>query len=364
MTQSLKEKVLLLLRGNFDKSCDTGYTMVTTMETPNTSNRIETPPYSKDQDHIDKRGIETLITTLSSIPESQHDDILITLRNREAWKLLFERQGIAWGGTVPELISRLEGTLANIERRKRQFIPAEEPMILKDSESEAVIREEAMEIQSEINELYRLNYEVLDEEERLKKARASLEVFASDRISNEKVQVARTAGGSVEVLFEEDVKEAEVLHQETENIRDTEKRIEAYNNEIQELESETEPGILGKFFSKNTSESDPDSPKEKLKIKKMKTELELTDKITQVTARQDRLQLRLEEKRGALSVPLMVAGIDQFSGTWEKLLEKLQAGMKTASESLEQTYQERQVKIQELEAKRDGLSNDNPVGNI
>ncbi len=335
------------------------------METQSQSNPIETLPSSKDQDYIDNRAIETLIATLSSIPESKHDAILIALRNREdaGIKHLFERQGIAWGGTVPELITRLEEAKENIARRKRQFIPLEEPLVLKESESDSTTRERAMEIQSEINELYRQDNEVLDEEERLKKAQALLEIFASDKTPGEKVQVARTPGGSVEVLFEEDVKEAEVLHQETENIRDTEKRIEAYDGEIQELEDESGPGILGRFFSRNTGEIDTDSPKQKLKIKKMKTELELAEKITQVRARRERLQVRLEQKRSALSEPLTVAGIDQFSGTWEKLLERLQEGMKIASESLEQASHERQEKIKELEAKRDALYKDDPKRN-
>lgn len=317
----------------------------------------------EDQDYFDNRAIESLIHTFNKVPETEQDTFLLALRNREPIANLFQRHGISWAGPLSNVLSQLENTQAAIARKKNQVLPIEEPLVLKKSDTEGAQqhRGEVMHIQDEINELYRQNNEdittVTQEEERINEALALLQVFVSGKKGNEKVEVDRTHGGAVEVLFEEDVRAAEELQKLAGDIRDSESRIEKYATDIAELAPAQTPGFLGKIFGSNspvTEEMDT-SRREELEGRKLRTELALAEKEKELKLLQEQFQNKLQEKQKAFSKLLSVTGIDQFSGTVSELVTQLEAGIKTVKESLWAEFEERKERIALLEQQRDEL---------
>lgn len=311
----------------------------------------------KDRDHFNARVVETLLGNFRDIeskapPQDKH--VLVGhLFKTENIKALLGNHGVTQEDDLSVIINKLETALIERERAKTIIRPSEiEEQIQSDNDNEKEERRDhIMDIQEKLNELYTLNNADTDAEEQLKSALARLEIFASDKDEEGRVEVVRTQGVA-EVLFEEDIQDKEKLDEAALDISGTAARIEEYKKNLGAT-SEPPQGVLKRFFRGNYNPEG--APSQELEGKIRRGQMKLAEKIEETMAREERFQARRKEKDQALREPLLVSGMDSFSGTWGELLQQLRAGVRQAQESVEADFKTREEEIKVLEEERESL---------
>lgn len=335
------------------------YTKVNTM-----NETVETTPQEREvnkkkEAHADTRALETLLGNFRNIEKHPHEadkqSLVPHLFRTEKVRNLLATCGVVETDSLVSIIHKVEDALVTREREKNIVHPIEEaPPVANDNEA---VQQQQMSIQENINELYRINNEELDQENRISQALAELAIFASDLNPQEQVQVQRSEGGEVEVLFEEDVKEVELLKAAMRDIRGASERIAVYDTELAEEEDKVRGGFFKKLFPPKSEEDESLSPRQlELAGKKARTEEELALKILENESRKERVRMRLQEKQRALELPLAVSAIDTFAGSWGELLKTIQEKVQKTQESLEANYHDRQKQIQILEQQRSSVA--------
>ena len=285
------------------------------------------------QQRFDLRALETLLSRLEQLEQATHD-----FSDKE--RLLY-RQALFSSPTIKELLMRysvtedddivaikhkLEEARMDIAQAKNRFRPEGEPTP-EVAPEEIEERGARVEIQGEINELYKINNQIEDELKRLDEELVFLEVFVTEK--------------------EEAPMGEEVVQ----------RRIAQYEEEIQRLSPEDRPNFLQRILQKN---NEPDPFEERrldLQFKIEKALEGLESKRKQLAAQEERLHIRLQQVQ-------VILGEEEptlFTGSWLELVQKLRISIEKMKERLLEDFEHNRKAATELEAERDALANDTRV---
>lgn len=310
-------------------------------------------PFSKDQIKLALKALDTILPqveqALAGPSEEVRNIYLSRVLKLPVLKEIFETEGIDIKDEPEVIQKKLQALARKLKTEETRVIiePAEPEVVEVTPSVPESARDTVMNIQADLNELYKNRDYALAEIPKIEEALVRLTVFATDIPKNEKVQVMRTPDGTIEVIFESDVVEAETLAAEAEDIRLSQKRIAVY-------EEEKEKGKPKGFFAGLFSGKEEISPEAmNWENKMMRTNEELAARMRTYEARNERLQVRLKNKKEALETILTVTGTDTFvDGTWGELSNNLWTGAQRVISTLNKDIARYDQAINSQEEKR------------
>ncbi len=293
---------------------------------------IESAPQEEvhvpEQRRFERKAIETLIMRLEGIKtvDAERQPVFQkSLFSIPSIKDLLVRNGVQEEDSLVVIIDKLRQALEGDERAERTFLP-EEAVTEEESPEAEGNREQVMNIQEEINELYRVNQQVLDEQDRLKEELVFLETFVSN-------------------------KEEESL-----DVRNTEMLIAQYEAAIQELPSVSltkQPGFLGRILQKkNPQEVEGESSprKEELENKILRTRVALEDRQRKAQEQEERLRLRRQQMEVILGIVPQ-----EEPDSWQTLTQQIREYAQQIQEKLDEDFENRKKEIEVLEKERERM---------
>lgn len=298
------------------------------MENQLSSGREKRPESS--QDRFDLKTIEVLTQKLKSIleviPTEQQPAFRDSLfAGTPTLSEFLTRHEIQSDDDIATIIEKLTAVEEGIQKEVSIFRPTEEVEMAvengaaNDNEGK---RERVMAAQDEINELYRLNQEIEEQQNQLKEELVLLGIFETEKT-------------------EED---DDVLH--------TKMRIDQYHDELEKLAPQETAGFLNRFLQKGTSSSENNERIQELTEKIIKAQDGLDAKYQQLQAKEARIQDRIREIQTYLGEPL----VREVVGDWRALVKNTREAIEKLSARLDEEHEKRQAEIAEKESQRDSVA--------
>lgn len=286
----------------------------------------------RNQARFDLKAIETLISKLENIiavaPQAQQSLIRDALfAATPTLTELLTRHEVQSGDDIATIIEKLEAVKGKLEKEATSLSsPKEgqeivrEKVAANDNEGK---REATMALQAKINELYQLNQQTTEQQDRLKEELVALDLFVHE-------------------------KEAEIV-----DVNHTKTRIEHYQNAIQQLVPEETTGFLRGFLNRKSYSPEITDKIQELGEKIIKAEESLESKYHQLQQKEIRMQERLRILQSFLGEP--VTEPDMISD-WRVLVQQTRGALEKFIGKLEEEYNQRQGEIEASEHQRDSIA--------
>lgn len=301
------------------------------MKIPIESMPTASAKFEQQQSRFDQKAIEALLNRLEEmklkIPQEQqaiYRDALFTVPALES---LLRRCAIREDDTLDQITEKLQQVQEQVAAEARIIRPEEAERKNEESEDqqESGVREQVMAVQEEINELYRVNQQIEEEQDRLREELVFLELFVTEKEEEPDAQKAVSM------------------------------RVEHYNQELQRLLPEVKKGFFRNLFQRKDNQKNQDpffERRNELEVKLARAIEGFESKRKQRDIQEARLRTRLQE----IQVRLENSSEQiQSPRSWQELTQAVREGIQEISTRLDADFDHRRAEIEALESQRDAL---------